>query len=57
LAALIGKDYEIAGWDNANFAGLVKWGRNKQLLRQRYLRISKETLVERLITAERSLAE
>ena len=36
---------------------VVKPGRNEQRVRQRYLRMSKEVLVERLITAERSLAE
>jgi hypothetical protein len=35
----------------------VKPGRDEQRVRQRYLRMSKETLVERLITAERTLAE
>ena len=37
--------------------GVVKPSRDEQRVRQRYLRISKETLVERLITAERTLAE
>jgi hypothetical protein len=37
--------------------GLVKSGRDEQRVRQRYLRLSKEALVERLITAERTLAE
>ena len=37
--------------------GVVKPGRDEQRVRQRYLRMSKETLVERLITAERTLAE
>lgn len=36
---------------------LVKPGRDEQRVRQRYLRMSKETLVERLITAERTVAE
>jgi hypothetical protein len=35
----------------------VKSGRDEQRLRQRYLRMSKEALVERLITVERTLAE
>lgn len=35
----------------------VKPGRDEQRVRQRYLRLSKEALVERLITAERTLAE
>ena len=35
----------------------VKPGRDEQRVRQRYLRMSKETLVERLITVERTLAE
>jgi hypothetical protein len=35
----------------------VKPGRDKQRVRQRYLRLSKEWLVERLITTERTLAE
>ena len=35
----------------------VKPGRDKQRVRQRYLRMSKEALVARLITAERTLAE
>ena len=37
--------------------GLVKPGRNEQRVRQRYLRMSKEALIERLITAERTLSE
>jgi hypothetical protein len=37
--------------------GTVKPGRDEQRARQRYLRLSKEALVERLITAERTLAE
>jgi len=37
--------------------GAVKPGRDEQRVRQRYLRMSKEALVERLITAERTLAE
>ncbi len=37
--------------------GVVKPGRDEQRVRQRYLRMSKEALVERLITAERVLAE
>ncbi len=36
---------------------VVKPGRNEQRVRQRYLRMSKEALVERLIAAERTLAE
>jgi hypothetical protein len=35
----------------------VKPGRDEQRVRQRYLRMSKEALVTRLITAERTLAE
>ena len=35
----------------------VKPGRDEQRVRQRYLRMSKDVLVERLITAERTLAE
>jgi len=35
----------------------VKPGRDEQRVRQRYLRMSKEALIERLITAERTLAE
>jgi hypothetical protein len=35
----------------------VKPGRDEQRVRQRYLRMSKEALVERLITAERTVAE
>jgi hypothetical protein len=38
-------------------SGAVKPGRDEQWVRQRYLRMSKEMLVERLITAERTLAE
>lgn len=37
--------------------GAIKPSRDEQRVRQRYLRMSKETLVERLITAERTLAE
>ena len=37
--------------------GGVKPGRDEQRVRQRYLRMSKELLVERLITTERTLAE
>ncbi len=37
--------------------GSVKPGRDEQRVRQRYLRMSKEILVTRLITAERTLAE
>ncbi len=37
--------------------GAVKPGRDEQRVRQRYLRMSKEALVERLITTERTLAE
>ena len=36
---------------------MVKPGRDEQRVRQRYLRMSKETLVERLIIAERTVAE
>ena len=36
--------------------GLVKAGRNEQRVRQRYLRMGKEALAERLITAERMVA-
>lgn len=36
---------------------VVKLGRDEQRVRQHYLRMSKESLVERLITAERTLAE
>ena len=36
---------------------VVKPGRDEQRVRQRYLRMGKEALVERLITAERTLAE
>jgi hypothetical protein len=36
--------------------GAVKPGRDEQRVRQRYLRMSKEALVERLITTERMLA-
>ena len=36
---------------------VVKPGRDEQRVRQRYLRMSKEALVERLITAEQILAE
>ena len=35
----------------------VKPGRDEQRVRQRYLRMSKEALVSRLITAERTVAE
>ena len=37
--------------------GAVKLGRDEQRVLQRYLRMSKETLVERLITAERTQTE
>ena len=37
--------------------GTVKPGRDEQRARQRYLRMSKEALVERLIAAERQLSE
>ncbi|HCJ35332.1 MAG TPA: hypothetical protein DHV65_13690 [Ktedonobacter sp.] len=37
--------------------GVVKPGRDEQRVRQRYLRMSKEAIVKRLITAERTLAE
>jgi len=37
--------------------GLVKPGRNEQRVRQRYLRMGKEALAERLITIERMVAE
>jgi hypothetical protein len=36
---------------------MVKPGRDEQRVRQRYLRMTKETLVERLITVERTQAE
>jgi len=36
---------------------MVKVGRDEQRVRQRYLHMSKEALVERLIAAERTLAE
>jgi len=35
----------------------VKPGRDEQRVRQRYLRMSKDALIDRLITAERTLAE
>jgi hypothetical protein len=35
----------------------MKPGRDEQRVRQRYLRMSKETLVERLITAEQTLTK
>jgi len=38
-------------------ANMVKSGRDEQRVRQRYLHMSKEALVERLIIAERTLAE
>jgi hypothetical protein len=38
-------------------SGVTKPGRDEQRVRQRYLRMSKEVLVARLITAERTLAE
>src|SRR5262249_34585760 len=41
----------------ATSSGGVKLGRDEQRVRQRYLRMSKEALVERLITAERTLSE
>ncbi len=37
--------------------GTVKAGRDEQRVRQRYLRMGKEALIERLIVAERTLAE
>lgn len=37
--------------------GKVKLGRDEQRVRQRYLRMGKETLVERLIAVERQLSE
>ena len=37
--------------------GVVKPGRDEQRVRQRYLRMGKEALVERLIATERTLAE
>ena len=46
----------VAGVSPAS-PGLVKSGRDEQRVRQRYLRLRKEVLVERLITAERMLAE
>jgi hypothetical protein len=36
---------------------MVKPGRDEQRVRQRYLRMTKEMLVERLITVERTQAE
>ena len=42
---------------SAASTGSVKPGRDEQRVRQRYLRMSKEALVERLITVERTLAE
>ncbi len=38
-------------------SGAVKPGRDEQRVRLRYLRMSKEALVERLVTTERTLAE
>src|SRR6266699_7313919 len=46
----------VAGVPPAS-SGLVKPDRNEQRVRQRYLRMGKEVLTERLITAERMLAE
>ncbi len=37
--------------------GLVKPGRNEQRVRQRYLRLGKEALADRLITTERTMTE
>ncbi|MBO0782467.1 MAG: hypothetical protein J2P37_26945 [Ktedonobacteraceae bacterium] len=37
--------------------GVVKPGRDEQRVCQRYLRMSKDALVERLITTERTLSE
>ena len=37
--------------------GAIKPGRDEQRVRQRYRRMSKEALIERLVTAERTLAE
>jgi hypothetical protein len=37
--------------------GVIKSGRDEQRVHQRYLRMSKEALVTRLITVERTLAE
>ena len=37
--------------------GVIKPGRDEQRVRQRYMRMSKEALVERLIIVERTLAE
>jgi len=37
--------------------GVIKAGRDEQRVRQRYLRMSKESLVDRLISTERTLAE
>ncbi len=37
--------------------GVVKLGRDEQRVRQRYLRMGKDALVERLIAIERTLAE
>jgi hypothetical protein len=38
-------------------SGVTKLGRDEQRVRQRYLRMSKEALVERLIVVERTLVE
>lgn len=38
-------------------SGSAKLGRDEQRVRQRYRRMSKEALIERLITAERTVAE
>jgi hypothetical protein len=38
-------------------SGAVKLGRDEQRARQRYLRMSKEALVERLITTERTVSK
>ena len=46
----------VAGVSPAS-PGLVKSGRDEQRVRQRYLRMSKEALVARLMSAERTLAE
>jgi len=48
------KPLTVASKDSS---GVVKPGRDEQRVRQRYLRMSKEVLVARLITVERTLAE
>lgn len=41
----------------ASLPSVIKPGRDEQRVRQRYLRMSKEALTERLIAVERTLAE